>query len=48
MMFPRDILINKHAQVLNITFMFERCVRVGVIIEYFNPLTFGVAACDRF
>ena len=35
MMFPGEILINKHAQVFNVTFTFQRRVGVGVMIEYF-------------
>ena len=36
MMFPGEILINKHAQVFNITFTFQGRVRVGVMIKYFK------------
>ena len=36
MMFPGEILINKHAQVFNVTFTFQRRVTVGVMIEYFQ------------
>ena len=33
MMFPGEILNNKHAQVFNITFKFQRRLRVGVKME---------------